>query len=147
MIDVAEHLTVPDIALERLDGGRIDPADLRGQNLVVFFCPSDPAAAAREIDAFGDFAERFADAGAWVLGVLEGPLPPNLAKEGEPRIELAQDSDGCAWAHFEPALRCHGNPARSAGAVFFFERWGTLRKAWPSSGHARDALEAATART
>lgn len=146
MNDVAAPLTVPDIALQCLDGSPIDPADFRGQNLLVFFCPSDPAAAAREIEEFGVLARDFADAGVWILGVLEGPIPRRLAKQADPHIQLAQDSDGCAWSHFEPVLRSHGKPDRFRGAALLFERWGSLREAWPCGGHARDALEAARAR-
>lgn len=144
MNDVAQRLTVPDLALRCLDGTQVNPADLRGQNLVIFFCPRDPSAAALEIEEFSGLAARFVDAGVWLLGVLQGPLPPRLAKERYPHIELAEDLDGRAWAWLEPALRGHGTPDRSAGAAFFFERCGSLRKAWPSSGHARDVLGAAT---
>jgi thioredoxin-dependent peroxiredoxin len=148
MSDASMCQTLPDLALHCVGGGDIDPADLRGQKVVIFFCPSDPAAAAREVEEFRSLAKDFADAGVWVLGVLEGALPRDYREEkGKAHISLAEDADGLGWSHFEPALGCRGEPDRSAGATFFFERWGTLGEAWLSSGHARDALKAARGRT
>lgn len=142
MSDAATGHTIPDIALHCLGGAELVPADLRGQKLVIFFCPSDPEAAAREIEEFRALGEEFAAAGAWLIGVLEGQTPPVEAK-GNVRIALAEDSDGSAWAHFEPALHLDAQGDRASGATFYFERWGNLRHAWPSGGHAREALEAA----
>lgn len=145
MSDVAASHHIPDIALRCLGGVEIDPADLRGQKLVIFFCPPDPQAAARKIEAFRALIDEFAAAGVWLIGVLEGETCPPQAK-GEGHIVLAEDGDGRAWAHFEPALSDCGKADRASGAAFYFERWGNLRQAWPSAGHARDALEAARTR-
>lgn len=145
MSDVAASCTVPDIALRCLGGTDLDPADLRGQKLVIFFCPPDPQAESREIEAYRALIDEFAAAGVWLIGVLEGETCPPEAK-GKSRIVLAEDPDGRAWAHFEPALARYGAADRASGAAFYFERWGNLRQAWASAGHARDALEAARAR-
>ena len=145
MSDVATGHTIPDMALHCLGGGDIDPADLRGQKLVIFFCPADPEAASREIEEFRALSEEFAHSGVWVIGVLEGPPPPQHPN-AEAHIKLGEDADGRAWAHFEPGLDRYGKADRAAGAAFYFERWGSLSHAWPSSGHARDILEAARAR-
>ena len=145
MSDAAAGYTIPDMALHCLGGGDLDPADLRGQKLVVFFCPADPEAAAREIEEFRSLSDEFGRSGVWLIGVLEGSAPPR-DPAARVQIILAEDTDGSAWAHFEPALHLDAQGDRASGATFYFERWGNLRHAWPSSGHARDALEAARAR-
>jgi peroxiredoxin len=147
MTDTRTHFSIPDVALHCIGGGEIDPADFRGQKLAVFFCPTDREAAAREIAEYRRLAEEFADCGVWLLGVLEGTVPPEARQAaGMPHLSLATDSDGCGWRYFEPALRTIGKSGREEGAAFFFERWGSLRRAWPSSGHAHEMLEAARER-
>ena len=147
MTDTAIRFSIPDLALHCVGGGEIDPANLRGQKVAIFFCPADPEAATREIDEYCGLAEGFAEEGVWVLGVLEGAPPPGLPSPGSGvRLSLARDEDGRAWRCFAPALEGCGDGDRRSGAAFFFERWGTLRHAWPGSGHALDLLRTARER-
>lgn len=147
MTDTRTRFSIPDVALHCIGGGDIDPASLRGQKVAIYFCPTDPDAAAREIEDYRGLAEQFADAGVWLIGVLEGPAPPrSLDSRETSHILLAEDADGRGWRYFEPALGGPGKPDRSAGAAFFFERWGSLRHAWPAAGHAREMLAVARQR-
>ena len=40
---------IPDIDLPRHGGGTVNPGDFAGHPLIVVFCPTDPAAVAREL--------------------------------------------------------------------------------------------------
>ncbi len=136
---------IPDVVLRRADGGEINPSALAGQELVVIFCPADPAAAEREIEAFRSLAGEFQEHGVWLLGVLaDGNAPPRPAA-GEPCIALAHDESGAAWSDFAPWL--DGAEAhRAQGAAFLFTRWGGFDRAWAGAGHAQQVLEEARRR-
>lgn len=132
---------IPNIALPRVVGGEINPADFAGHELVVFFCPSDPAAAAREIEEYRSRAGAFQDRGAWLVGVLSGclavrPDPP----AGTSHITLARDTEGQGWAAFEALLDVDQRTEEMQGGVFLFDRGGCLNRAWARTGHAQDVL-------
>ena len=147
MTDTIMQHRIPDVALHCVSGIDIDPADLRGQRVAVFFCPRDSAAAAREIDSYRAVAEALAGEGVWLLGIVQGPLPADGAERRDgTHVSLSEDLDGCAWRHFSPALDAGEAGDEADGAAFFFERWGTLRRAWAGSGHAQDILDAARER-
>ena len=137
---------IPDVVLQKCGGGEINPSALVGEELVVIFCPADPAAAAREVEAYRALVRDFQDHGVWILGVVAEGIdqPPHGA--GEPSIALAHDASGAAWSAFAPAL--DGPEARRAsGATFLFTRWGSLDRAWAGTGHAQEVLEQARKRT
>ena len=138
---------VPDIALPRIGGGEINPAAFVGHELVVFFCPVDPAEAASEVESFRARATDFADCAAWLIGILSGglaPLPPHSS--GEAEITLAWDPTGAGWSLFESLLDPAERSEERNGGTFVFVRGGSLAEAWPGAGHADDALAALTRR-
>ena len=134
---------IPDVVLQRAGGGEINPSALIGQELVVIFCPTDPAAAAREIEAYRALIGEFQEHGVWLLGVLADGIgqPPHLA--GEPSIPLTRDESGAAWSAFAPWL---DGPDRASGATFLFSQWGGFIQAWAGTGHAKEVLEEARRR-
>jgi hypothetical protein len=134
---------IPDVVLERAGGGEINPSALVGQELVVLFCPADPAAAAREIEAYRALTDEFQDHGVWLLGVLADGIDPPPHPAGEPSIALTRDSSGAAWSAFAPWL---DGAERAPGAVFLFSHWGGFIQAWAGAGHAREVLEEARQR-
>jgi peroxiredoxin len=143
MADAALCFGIPDIALPRVGGGEINPGAFVGHELIVFFCPADPAAAAEEVEAFRQRAEDFADGGAWVIGVLTDAIAEahGTAPAG-PQVALARDPDGAGWASFQALLEPVERTAEVQGGTFFFARGGCLAGAWPGCGHAEDALNA-----
>ncbi len=137
---------IPDIPLQRLGGGAINPASLAGQELVVLFCPVDPHAAAREIDSYRSLAAEFQDHGVWLLGILADAIEQPRHASGEAEISLAQDPSGAAWSKFESLLGAGETAERTAGAAFLFARWGSFTHSWRGAGHAKEVLEEARRR-
>ena len=132
---------IPNINLHRHNGGEINPSTFVGHELVVFFCPADPVAAAREIESYSALAEAFVAAGAWLICIFSGGSSaetPHLRKDIH--ITLACDQDGSAWDAFESLLETTGRAEEAAGGAFLFERGGCLAKAWPGTGHAENVL-------
>lgn len=145
MTAVAQRGRIPDVVLQRFGGGDINPSALAGRELVVVFCPADPAAAAREIEAYRALARDFQDHGVWLLGVLADGIEPPRPAPGEPCIALARDPSGAGWSAFAPWLG--GVEAKCApGAAFLFRHGGGLDRAWAGTGHAREVLEEARRR-
>ncbi|GGD60750.1 redoxin domain-containing protein [Erythrobacter arachoides] len=72
--------TMPDVAMERADGGTVKPSDFRGQPLVVFFYPKDdtPGCTTENI-GFTALKGAFDEAGVALLGVSKDP-PAKHAK-------------------------------------------------------------------
>jgi peroxiredoxin len=133
---------IPDIRLPRVGGGAINPSDFVGHELVVFFCPAGAADAMKEVESFRSRAAAFADAGAWVIGILgEGPVEQHQAA-GTAEIALASDPDGSAWAAFESLLDEEQRGEERNGGTFLFARGGSLDAAWPVCGRAEVALNA-----
>jgi peroxiredoxin len=132
---------IPDISLPRIDGGAINPCELIGHELIVFFCPADPQAAAREIDDYRSRIEAFELAGAWLIGVLtDGLDDQRVSPTDAPHLPLAHDPGGAGWAIFESLLDPEQRSEEASGGSFLFARGGCLARAWPGSGHAADVL-------
>ena len=133
---------IPSVELDRVGGGRINPADFAGHELVVFFCPADAESAAKEVEAYSQRAAAFVDGGAWLLGII-AKTPDSLSvKQSGSHIMLAWDPDGAAWTAFESLLDPADRGEQKDGGAFFFQRGGCLARAWAGAGHAADALKA-----
>jgi len=145
MTATAQCGRIPDVVLQRAGGGEINPSALTGQELVVIFCPAEPAAAAREIEAYRALAGEFQDHGVWLLGVLADGVEPPAPPSGGPRIALAHDSSGAGWLAFSPWLD-GARGQRAQGATFLFTHWGGFDTAWAGTGHASEVLEKARRR-
>lgn len=134
------HTRVPDVSFLLPDGHRIALADFEGQKLALFYqADGDRASFRREAKAFAALADEFEHAGAWVLGVIRDRALEPAATE---TIRTALDPDGSGY---DALRRCLGGERSDPGeaATFLFDRDGTVRGAWPSGGHAGDALEVA----
>ncbi|HET9639256.1 MAG TPA: redoxin domain-containing protein [Allosphingosinicella sp.] len=141
----ARRSRIPDVSLQRIEGGEINPSALIGQKLVVLFCPAELAAAVREIEDYRALANDFKDHGVWILGILaEGMGAPRL-ESGDPSIALTRDKDGAAWAAFASFLQ-DTRAGRAEGATFLFEQWGCFGHAWTGTGHAIGVLAEARRR-
>jgi peroxiredoxin len=145
MTAIVQRGRIPDVVLQRAGGGEINPSALAGHELVVIFCPADPAAAAREIETYRALAGEFQDHGVWLLGVLADGIEPIQPAAGEPRIALAHDSSGAAWPTFAPWLD-DSKAGRAPGATFLFTHRGGFDRVWAGTGHAKEVLEEARRR-
>jgi peroxiredoxin len=141
MADASLCYGIPDISLPRLDGGSINPSQLVGHELVVFFGPAGAAAAEREIADYRARLPELEKAGAWLIGVLTGEVTgPPEEDAGAPHLPLAHDVQGQGWAAFESLLAPDQRSEESTGGTFLFARGGCLARAWRGSGHAADVL-------
>lgn len=133
-----------DVPLRLVDGGATNLGYFGGQKLIVTFCPVDPGAAAREIEAYETLSPELGQSGAWLVLILEWTA-------GEPRrqagahFNLGLDPDGSAFlalARTAPDVDFDVQ----AGATFLIDRDGAVRYAWPGGGHADRALAGARER-
>lgn len=89
----------PDFALAAEDGGTIRLGDFAGRHLVLYFYPKDDTSGCtKEAQAFSDALDRFAAAGAAILGVSKDSAASHArfrAKYGL-RIALGADPEGSA---------------------------------------------------
>ena len=136
---------IPDVVLQRAGGGALNTSAFIGQEFVLIFCPADPAAAAREIEAYRGLVGEFQDHGVWILGVLADGIDQPRREAGEPSIALAHDPSGAAWSAFAPWLE-DSNSQRAPGATFLFTRSGCFDQSWAGTGHAKEVLEEARRR-
>jgi len=79
-MSIAVGDTLPDIALETPEGGKVKPSDFKGRKLVLFFYPKDdtPGCTTENKD-FSALAEDFDKAGIALLGISKDP-PKKHAK-------------------------------------------------------------------
>ncbi|MGZ8998213.1 MAG: redoxin domain-containing protein [Allosphingosinicella sp.] len=136
------HIQVPDLAF-RLPGGReISLSDFEGQKLALFCAPDgDFDSFQREVGEYTALVEEFADSGTWVLGVTRGEVS-EMGLDASNTVRTAGDPDGSGIDALRSCLGAEG-VGTDGGATLVIDRDGTIRAAWPSGGHARDALEAA----
>lgn len=127
---------IPDIELPLPKGGKVNPADFAGHELVVLFCPLGRAAAERELADYNRYSDQFSYNDAWMIAVGNvGNIEPAS------RITLAWEPDAGAWQAFGSSLDPPQRLPREDGAVFLFGRGGCLTRAWQGPGHASDVAK------
>ncbi len=145
---------MPDIALERPDGGAVRPSDFRGRKLVVFFYPKDdtPGCTVENKD-FSALLPEFEAAGTAVLGVSKDPPKKHLkfAAKHSLAAPLATDSEG----GLSDALGVWGEKSLYGRLflgmhrrTYLVARDGRIARVWRKvkvKGHAAEVLEAAKA--
>ena len=146
---------VPDIALERPEGGTVKVSDFRGKPLVLFFYPKDdtPGCTTENKD-FSALAGDFAKAGVALLGVSKDP-PARHAKfiaKHELAASLASDAveNGLAdalgiWVEKNMYGRTYMGMERT---TYLVDAEGRIARVWRKvkvKGHAAEVLEAAKA--
>ena len=147
--------TMPDIALERPEGGAVRPSDFRGRKLVVFFYPRDdtPGCTSENRD-FSALTDAFAAADTVLLGVSKDPPAKHrkfIAKH-ELTAPLASDPEagGLAealgvWVEKSMYGRRYMGLERS---TFLVGADGRIARIWRKvkvKGHADEVIEAAKA--
>lgn len=145
--------TLPDIALEKPEGGSVRPADFKGKKLVLFFYPKDdtPGCTTENLD-FSRLAPEFEKAGTALLGVSKDP-PKKHAKFAEKHAlvaPLASDaetgglSDALGiWTEKQNYGRTYMGMVRT---TLLIDAEGRIAQVWDKvkvKGHAEAVLEAA----
>ncbi|MBC7158557.1 MAG: peroxiredoxin [Porphyrobacter sp.] len=146
---------IPDVALERPDGGTLRVADFRGRPLVLFFYPKDDTpGCTTEARDFSALKDRFDAAGVAVLGVSKDPPARHrkfAARHGL-TVPLASDpvENGLAdalglWIEKSMYGRTYMGMART---TMLIDAEGRIARIWRKvkvKGHAAEVLEAAKA--
>ena len=64
---LAEGDRIPDVRLQGMDGEAVNPADFRGNKLVLYFYPKDDTSGCtREAQDFTALAEEFSKESTWI---------------------------------------------------------------------------------
>lgn len=148
---------IPDMALERPDGGTLRPSDFRGRPLVLFFYPRDDTpGCTTEARDFSALKDRFDAAGVALLGVSKDPPARHrkfAAKHGL-TVPLASDpvENGLAdalgiWVEKAMYGRTYMGMERTTMLV---DADGRIARIWRKvkvKGHAAEVLDAAQALT
>lgn len=147
--------TLPDIALETPDGGRVSPGDFAGRKLVVFFYPKDDTpGCTTEAKDFSALKGEFDKAGVALLGISKDPPKKHqkfIAKY-DLTIDLATDpqdgglSDALGvWTEKSMYGKTYMGMVRTTYLVGVD---GRIARVWDKvkvKGHAEDVLAAARA--
>lgn len=151
--DIGDPL--PDIALERPEGGIVRPSDFHGRKLVLFFYPKDdtPGCTIENKD-FSALAGEFEKAGVALLGVSKDPPKKHqkfAAKHGlvaplasDPEANGIADALGI-WAEKSMYGRTYMGMERT---TYLVGADGRIARAWRKvkvKGHAEEVLAAAQA--
>ena len=129
---------IPDVELRCTFGLSINPSSFAGHELVVVFCPADPAEAAKEISAYRRRIAEFVDHDAWILAI--GDACAQEEAKGPERVLAILDPDHQAWFAFRDLTDCPEAFDRERGATFFFTRGGNLHRFWHGPAHVDDVL-------
>jgi len=152
--ELSEGDSAPDFTLPRDGGGTVSLADFNGQMLVLYFYPKDDTpGCTREAIAFSELAERFAKAGAAIVGVSKDSVARHdkfRDKHGL-KVILASDEDAKTieaygvWVEKKLYGRTYMGIER---ATFLIDGTGTIRRIWRKvrvKGHAEEVLAAVEA--
>jgi peroxiredoxin Q/BCP len=143
---------VPDVTLHGLESEPVNPADFKGQKLVVYFYPKDDTSGCTaEAQAFSALAEEFENAGTWILGVSKDDSKKHrkFIDKYELKVPLATDADGSACEAFGTWVEKSMYGRKYMGierATFLIDRDGVVKRVWRKvkvPGHAEEVLAAA----
>lgn len=144
----------PNVTLALPDGSSTTIADQAGHPLVLYFYPKDDTTGCTaEAQAFTELADRFAAAGATVIGVSKDTARKHqkfIEKYGL-KVALASDVDGDVCAAFGTWVEKSMYGRQYMGierATFLIDRDGGIAKIWRKvkvPGHAAAVLDAVMA--
>ena len=146
---------MPDVALEKPEGGAVKPSDFAGQKLVIFFYPKDNTpGCTTEAKDFSALKSEFDKAGVALLGVSKDSPKKHqnfIAKHGL-TVPLATDaeegglSDALGiWTEKQMYGRSYMGMVRS---TYLVDTGGKIARVWNKvkvKGHADEVLAAAKA--
>ena len=146
---------MPDIAMEKPDGGSVKPSDFEGRKLVVFFYPKDNTpGCTTEAKDFTALKDEFEAAGVALLGVSKDSPKKhrNFIAKHDLTTPLATDaqegglSDALGiWTEKQMYGKTYMGMVRS---TYLVGADGKIAQIWPKvkvKGHAEEVLAAAKA--
>ena len=148
---LTEGTPAPDFDLPTDGGGRVRLRDLRGRIVVLYFYPKDDTSGCtKEAIAFSTLYDRFAGAGATIIGISpDSPAKHDKFKaKHDLRVTLASDEEreviGAYGVWVEKSMygRKYMGVERS---TFLIDRDGRIARIWRKvkvTGHAEAVLEA-----
>ena len=145
--------TLPDIALETIDGGEVKPSDFKGRKLVLFFYPKDNTpGCTTEAKDFSALRPDFDAAGVALLGVSKDSAQKhrNFIAKHDLTVDLATDAqDGGlsdalgVWTEKQMYGKTFMGMVRT---TYLLDEEGRILRVWPKvkvKGHAEEVLAAA----
>lgn len=145
--------TLPDIALETIDGSEVRPSDFKGRKLVLFFYPKDNTpGCTTEAKDFSALRPDFDAAGVALLGVSKDSPQKhrNFIAKHDLTVDLATDAqDGGlsdalgVWAEKQMYGKTFMGMVRT---TYLIGEDGRILRVWPKlkvKGHAEEVLAAA----
>ncbi|MEC7819707.1 MAG: peroxiredoxin [Pseudomonadota bacterium] len=145
--------TLPDIALETIDGSEVKPSDFEGRKLVLFFYPKDNTpGCTTEAKDFSALRPDFDAAGVALLGVSKDSAQKhrNFIAKHDLTVDLATDaqegglSDALGvWTEKQMYGKTFMGMVRT---TYLIGEDGRILRVWPKvkvKGHAEEVLAAA----
>ena len=145
--------TLPDIALETIDGSEVKPSDFKGRKLVLFFYPKDNTpGCTTEAKDFSALRPDFDAAGVALLGVSKDSAQKhrNFIAKHDLTVDLATDAqDGGlsdalgVWTEKKMYGKTFTGMVRT---TYLIGEDGRILRVWPKvkvKGHAEEVLTAA----
>ena len=145
--------TLPDIALETIDGSEVKPSDFKGRKLVLFFYPKDNTpGCTTEAKDFSALRPDFDAAGVALLGVSKDSAQKhrNFIAKHDLTVDLATDAqDGGlsdalgVWTEKKMYGKTFMGMVRT---TYLIGEDGHILRVWPKvkvKGHAEEVLAAA----
>ena len=145
--------TLPDIALETIDGSEVKPSDFKGRKLVLFFYPKDNTpGCTTEAKDFSALRPDFDAAGVALLGVSKDSAQKhrNFIAKHDLTVDLATDAqDGGlsdalgVWTQKQMYGKTFMGMVRT---TYLLDEEGRILRVWPKvkvKGHAEEVLAAA----
>ena len=145
--------TLPDIALETIDGSEVKPSDFKGRKLVLFFYPKDNTpGCTTEAKDFSALRPDFDAAGVALLGVSKDSAQKhrNFIAKHDLTVDLATDAqDGGlsdalgVWTEKQMYGKTFMGMVRT---TYLLDEEGSILRVWPKvkvKGHAEEVLAAA----
>ena len=145
--------TLPDIALETIDGSEVKPSDFKGRKLELFFYPKDNTpGCTTEAKDFSALRPDFDAAGVALLGVSKDSAQKhrNFIAKHDLTVDLATDAqDGGlsdalgVWTEKQMYGKTFMGMVRT---TYLLDEDGRILRVWPKvkvKGHAEEVLAAA----
>ena len=151
MTEITEGMKAPAFDMATSDGGRVSSGALQGRRYVLYFYPkADTPGCTSEGQDFSALADRFAAAGATVIGVSRDPVKKldRFKAKYDLQVVLASDEPGevteafGVWGEKSMYGRVYMGVER---ATFLIDATGVVRRAWRKvkvKGHAAEVLDA-----
>lgn len=144
----------PSFLAPRDGGGEVDLSALKGEIVVLYFYPKDDTSGCtKQAVAFSELADRFAAAGATVIGLSKDTVEKHdkFIVKHDLKVILASDADSDVCERYGVWVEKSMYGKKYMGierATFLIDREGVVAQVWPKvkvPGHAEAVLKAVEA--